>query len=84
LRVEDKDVWKAALMVRWTAKMMVDPWEVAMGVLMVVRRVADLAVLMEYSLDDEIVEQKKWKKDGMQGTSRSNKEVDDLAVMLER
>jgi hypothetical protein len=40
-------------MVRRTAKMMADPWDVAMDVLMVVGRVADLAVLLQCWLDND-------------------------------
>jgi hypothetical protein len=39
-------------MVRRTVKMMADPWDVAMDVLIFVRRVADLAVLLQCWLDN--------------------------------
>jgi hypothetical protein len=52
LRAEEKDLWKAALMVKRTAKMMADPWDVAMDMLKVFRRIVDLAVLLECWLDD--------------------------------
>jgi hypothetical protein len=57
-------MWKAALMVRRMATMMADPWDAVMDVLMAVRRVADLAVLLESSLGNEMVEQKEWQTVG--------------------